>query len=33
MVEAGTVDVDTVSGATYSSEGIINAVKNALEAK
>ena len=30
MVEKQTVEVDTVSGATYSSEGIIGAVKNAL---
>jgi len=33
MVESGTVDVEVTSGATYSSEGIINAVKNALETK
>ena len=31
IVERQTPDVDTVSGATYSSTGIINAVKQALE--
>lgn len=31
MVEWQTAEVDTVSGATYSSAGIKNAVKNALE--
>jgi len=30
MLESQTVDVDIASGATYSSEGIINAVKDAL---
>lgn len=30
MIENQSVDVDTVSGATYSSRGIINAVKNAI---
>ena len=30
MIESQTLDVDTVSGATYSSKGIISAVKNAL---
>ena len=30
ILEAQTLDVDTVSGATFSSRGIINAVKNAL---
>ena len=30
IVEGQTLDVDTVSGATYSSRGIISAVKNAL---
>jgi len=30
MLEKQTVDVDIASGATYSSEGIINAVKDAL---
>lgn len=30
IMEAQTLDVDTVSGATFSSRGIINAVKNAL---
>lgn len=30
IVSAGTPNVDTVSGATYSSNGIINAVKRAL---
>lgn len=30
IIEAQTLDVDTVSGATFSSRGIINAVKNAL---
>lgn len=31
MVKNQTADVDTVSGATYSSNGIIDAVNNALE--
>ena len=31
IVERQTPDVDTVTGATYSSTGIINAVKQALE--
>ena len=31
IVEADSADVDIVSGATYTSNGIINAVKNALE--
>lgn len=31
MLEKQTADVDTVSGATFSSTGIINAVKQALE--
>ena len=31
ILKAGTPNVDTVSGATYSSNGIINAVKNALK--
>ena len=31
IVEANSTDVDTVSGATYSSEGIIAAVNAALE--
>lgn len=31
MLEYQTIDVDTVSGATYSSKGIIAAVRNALE--
>ncbi len=30
IIEQQSLDVDTVSGATYSSRGIINAVKNAL---
>lgn len=30
ILESQTLDVDTVSGATFSSRGIINAVKNAL---
>ena len=30
ILEAGTPEVDTVSGATYSSTGILNAVKSAL---
>lgn len=30
IIEAQNLDVDTVSGATYSSRGIISAVKNAL---
>ncbi len=30
IIEGQTLDVDVVSGATYSSNGIINAVKNAL---
>ncbi|MGE5630529.1 MAG: FMN-binding protein [Caulobacteraceae bacterium] len=32
IVEKNSPDVDVVSGATRASEGIINAVKNALEA-
>lgn len=32
IVEKNTPEVDVVSGATLASEGIINAVKNALEA-
>ncbi len=31
MLEENSTDVDTVSGATFSSRGIINAVKNALK--
>lgn len=31
IVEANSTDVDTVAGATMTSEGIINAVNNALE--
>ncbi|MCR4843017.1 MAG: FMN-binding protein [Eubacterium sp.] len=31
IVEAGSADVDTVSGATFSSTGIIDAVKDALD--
>ena len=31
MLETNSVDVDTVSGATFSSGGIIDAVKNALD--
>lgn len=31
IIKAGTPNVDTVSGATYSSTGIINAVKDALK--
>ncbi len=31
IIAAGTPNVDTISGATYSSSGIINAVKNALK--
>lgn len=31
MVEKQTTEVDTVSGATYSSTGLINAVRNALK--
>ncbi len=31
MISGQTWDVDAVSGATYSSNGIRNAVKNALE--
>ena len=31
IVEANSPDVDVVAGATYTSNGIINAVKNALE--
>ena len=31
ILKAGTPNVDTISGATYSSNGIINAVKNALK--
>ena len=30
IIEGQTLDVDTVSGATFSSRGIISAVKNAL---
>ena len=30
IVEANSPDVDVVSGATYTSNGIINAVKDAL---
>lgn len=30
IIEGQTLDVDTISGATYSSNGIISAVKNAL---
>lgn len=30
MIEFQNADVDTVSGATYSSEGLIDAVENAL---
>ena len=30
IIKAGSPDVDTVSGATYSSTGIINAVRKAL---
>ena len=30
MVEAGTADVDTVAGATISSNALISAVKDAL---
>lgn len=33
MIKRKTCNVDTVSGATYSSRGIINAVKNALAAQ
>lgn len=32
ILEQQTTDVDAVSGATYSSKGIIAAVSNALEA-
>lgn len=31
FVEAGNADVDTVSGATVTSQGMIDAVKNAIE--
>ena len=31
VINSQSLDVGTVSGATYSSAGIINAVKNALE--
>ena len=31
IVEAQSVDVDTISGATFSSTGIKNAAKEALE--
>jgi uncharacterized protein with FMN-binding domain len=31
MLDAQSTDVDTVSGATYSSEGVIDAVNAALE--
>ena len=31
VINSQSLDVDTVYGATYSSAGIINAVKNALE--
>ena len=31
ILEAQSAEVDTVSGATYSSKGLIQAVKNALE--
>lgn len=31
IVEKGSADVDTVSGATTSSKAMINAVKDALE--
>ena len=31
VINSQSLDVDTVSGATYSSAGIINAVKNTLE--
>ncbi len=30
IIDANSIDVDTVSGATYSSEGILEAVKNAM---
>ena len=30
IIEAQSIDVDLVSGATYSSEGIVNAVVDAL---
>ena len=33
IIEGQTLDVDTVSGATFSSRGIISAVKNALTGK
>lgn len=33
MISTQSLEVDTVSGATYSSKGIINAVKNALTGK
>ncbi len=32
MIEKNSTEVDTVSGATYSSEGILEAVKNAMNA-
>lgn len=32
ILEKQSTDVDTVSGATYSSRGIIEAVSNAMEA-
>lgn len=31
LIEAQSADVDTISGATFSSTGIINAVEAALE--
>jgi uncharacterized protein with FMN-binding domain len=31
IIEKQTLDVDTVSGATFTSEGVIEAVKNALQ--
>ena len=31
MMESQSADVDAISGATFSSNGIINAVKQALE--
>lgn len=33
IISSQSTDVDTVSGATYSSNGLINAVKNALSSK
>lgn len=30
IISNQSTDVDTISGATYSSQGIINAVKNSL---